>query len=111
MLPVQRERRVSAEDKLLCNDRLIESLTAGLKSPPLILKKIQTLTASEKPKDNAIYCSVVAFGAWVIDELAFIASFVVASAASLATCVPTKAKKRNMNVPLSSATKAIASFR
>jgi hypothetical protein len=34
-------------------------LTAGLKSPPLILKKAQTFTKSEKPYAMAIYMRVL----------------------------------------------------
>jgi len=81
-----------------------------LKRPPLILKNIHTFIVSEKPKDKAMYCKVVALGAWDNVLFAFSAFPVVASAAWFATCVPTKAKKRNMKVPLSSAMKAMASF-
>ena len=35
----------------------IAKVTAGLNRPPLIRKKIQTLTISEKAKTSAIYCS------------------------------------------------------
>jgi len=39
-----------------------ESLTAGLKSPPETRKKIQALTAREKPKHKLMYNSWEVFG-------------------------------------------------
>ena len=37
-------------------------LTAGLKRPPEILKKIQALTAREKPKQRLMYSSWAGLG-------------------------------------------------
>ena len=74
-------------------------LTAGLKSPPLILKKTQALTARENPKLKLIYSSCAGFfcatvvtivvPVFVFDEI-------------LATCVPANAKKRKKIVPANS---------
>ena len=66
--------------------------TAGLKAPPVILKKIQTLTASEKPKAS---------------EMNSRTDVGLASLCVFATCVPAKAKKRNIKVPTNSPRKAI----
>lgn len=59
--------------------------------PPLIRKKIQTLTIKLKPKDSEMYmstCGLKPVSAFVV--------VLVSVAPMLATCVPANAKKRNM---------------
>lgn len=65
-------------------------LTAGLKSPPLTRKKTHTFTARLKPNIKEIYSSRCKSGP--VDVMV----------ASLAICVPAKAKKRNKKVPTNS---------
>lgn len=82
------------------------TLTAGLKRPPLILKKVQTLTARLIPKDKAIKTSLDGLDARLSDCPS------TARGAELTVLVPPNAKSKNMNVPANSlraATRSIAS--
>lgn len=72
-------------------------LTAGLNSPPLILKKTQTLIAKLKPNTSAIYNSWVSCGPW---------PFGLGFVCKAAVCVPPNAKKRKRKVPTNSPRKA-----
>lgn len=67
-----------------------------MKRPPLIRKKTQAFTANEKPKHSAMYnsCEGLDIAPTTLGLL---------GAASRATCVPEKAKKRNKVVPTYSA--------
>ena len=73
-------------------------LTAGLKSPPLTRKKIQTLTASENPNASEMYINDPISISWLPRRL-------------LAVCVAAKAKKRNRKVPMNSPKKARSRWR
>ena len=80
--------------------RHIPNVTAGLNSPPEIRKKTHALTASEKPNDNAMYCSccgLLPVCATVIPD---------DDGMLLATCVPPSAKYRKSTVPTYSPTAA-----
>lgn len=83
-------------------------LTAGLNSPPLTLKKTQTLTANEKPKARLMYKRVFALGA--CDNECPDVAVPSLSAAAFATCVAAKARNRNMKVPQNSAIVAMSRF-
>jgi hypothetical protein len=88
------------------NMKLKDERTAGLKRPPLILKKTQTLTIREKPKTRAMYSSTSGLNP-VSDPVVELCEFLPPT---LATCVPANAKNRNMVVPTNSpmaATKSI----
>ena len=76
-----------------------------MNKPPDILKKIQTFTIKLKPKQTAMYKSTV--GLKPVE--AFVVVLSVVAAPALATCVPAKAKKRNMVVPTNSPTVATKS--
>lgn len=85
----------------------IAKVTAGLKRPPDMRKKIQTLTMRENPKTREMYCRTggekpVSAPVVVLEDPADLI---------FATCVPEKAKKRNMVVPTNSPTKATKSKR
>ena len=69
-----------------------------MKSPPLMRKKTQALTAREKPKARAMYIRTVGFGLCGSD----VESSPEVDLALLATCVPAKARKRKRNVPTNS---------
>jgi len=75
-------------------------LTAGLKRPPLIRKKAQTLAAREAPNVKAM-------------KRRFIVSAVLSFAGVADTAIPAAVKpmKRKENVPQNSPAKAITSFR
>ena len=73
-------------------------LTAGLKSPPLTRKKIQTLTASENPNASEMYINDPISMSRLPRRL-------------LAVCVAAKAKKRNRKVPMNSPKKARSRWR
>lgn len=67
-----------------------------MNKPPLILKKTQAFTASEKPKQSAIYCSCwgllpASATVWPPDD-----------GILFATCAPDRAKYRNRTVPTNS---------
>jgi hypothetical protein len=81
--------------------------TAGLKRPPLMRKKIQTLTMSEKAKISATYC--VTMGEKPVDAEVVVLG-VGEEESMLATWVPEKAKKRNIVVPTNSPMKATKSM-
>jgi hypothetical protein len=87
-------------------------LTAGLNNPPETLKKTHTLTIRLNPKVNAMNKSTLVFGACVILLSCCPAvAGLLAMADVFATCVPPKAKNRNMKVPANSAHMATSSFR
>jgi hypothetical protein len=70
-----------------------EVLTAGLKSPPLILKNIQAFTPNENPKTRAMYRSADGFGfGWEPGG----------GGGVLATWAAENAKNRKRNVPTNS---------
>jgi hypothetical protein len=75
-------------------------LTAGLKSPPLIRKKTQTLTAREDPKAEAMKRRFTVYG---ISPFTGIVEFAIWTAV--------KPIKRKEKVPQNSPTKAMISFR
>ena len=75
-------------------------LTAGLKRPPLIRKKTQTLTAREDPKAEDMKRRFMVYG-----TLPF------AGVADAAIWIAVKPMKRKVNVPQNSPTKAMISFR
>lgn len=69
------------------------ALTAGLNKPPDMRKKIHTLTMRLKPKETDMYNITMGLNPTV--------AFVVVDSlgvfdCALATCVPAKAKKRNL---------------
>jgi len=72
--------------------------TAGLKRPPLIRKKTQTVTASEKPNAKEMYSS---------DPM----SMGLVPRRLLATCVAAKAKNRKRKVPTYSPAKEMKRWR
>ena len=72
------------------------NVTAGLKSPPEIRKKTQALTASEKPKQRAMYCSCCGF------EPASATVRPPVDGMLLATWVPDRANQRKRTVPTNS---------
>ena len=74
-------------------------LTAGLKSPPLILKNTQAFTASENPNERLMYRSCAGFFCWTVVTTM---SPVFVFDEILATCVPANAKNRKDMVPMSS---------
>jgi hypothetical protein len=74
-------------------------LTAGLKSPPLIRKNTHAFTARENPKARLIYSNCAGFFCCV--SVMTVVPVLVFDA-TLATCVPAKAKNRNEMVPQSS---------
>ena len=74
-------------------------LTAGLKSPPLILKKTQALTANENPKLKLMYSSCAGF---FCTTVVTIVVPVLVFEEMLATWVPANAKKRKKIVPANS---------
>lgn len=78
-------------------------LTAGLNNPPVMRKKTQAFTASEKPKARAMKSKLDVFGA---SE-----AVIAPGATKLATCVAEKAKNKNMKVPTNSPIPATSSFR
>jgi hypothetical protein len=73
-------------------------LTAGLKRPPLMRKKTQTLTASEKPKAREMYRSEPISMGLLARRL-------------LATCVAAKAKNKKRKVPTNSPAKEMKKWR
>lgn len=82
------------------------SVTAGLKRPPEMRKKIQTLTMSEKPKHTEMYIRTMG-----LKPLEALVVEVLLPAPMLATWVPAKAKKRKRVVPTNSAIVATKSGR
>ena len=76
------------------------NVTAGLKRPPEIRKKIQTLTIRENAKTRAMYCSTGAENPVSAPVVVF--ELLLLEEPMLATCVPEKAKKRNIVVPTNS---------
>ena len=74
-------------------------LTAGLKRPPLIRKKIQTLTAREDPKAEDMKRRFIVYGPLPFTGIAD------------AIWIAVKPMKRKVNVPQNSPTKAMISFR
>jgi hypothetical protein len=75
-------------------------LTAGLKRPPLIRKKTQTLTAREDPNAKDMKRKFIVFGILSFTEIA-----------DTAIWSAVKPMKRKENVPQNSPTKAMISFR
>ena len=73
--------------------RHIPSVTAGLNSPPLILKNVHAFTASEKPKAKEIYNTL---------EISVVVVITPELLVVFAICVAAKAKNRNRNVPRNS---------
>ena len=82
-------------------------VTAGLNRPPLMRKKIQTLTMREKAKQRAIYWSTA--GEKPVEAPVVVLEFELAFEPMLATWVPEKAKNKNMVVPTNSPMKATKS--
>jgi hypothetical protein len=87
---------------------IIAKVTAGLKRPPEIRKKIQTFTISEKAKTKAMYCRTAGEKP-VSAPVVVLLLEALAEEPMLATWVPAKAKKRNMVVPTNSPIKATKS--
>ena len=85
------------------------SVTAGLKSPPLMRKKTHTFTMRLNPNTTLTYSSTMGENP-VASPVVVLAASGDAEAPMLATCVPAKAKKRNMVVPTNSPTKATKWF-
>lgn len=75
-------------------------LTAGLKSPPLMRKKIHAFTARLNPNDREMYSSFDGSTPPVLDPVVLL--FSVVPAPMFATCVPPNAKKRKKVVPMNS---------
>jgi hypothetical protein len=90
---------------LLVNN--IAKVTAGLNSPPLMRKKIHTLTMSEKAKTRAMYCRTA--GEKPVSAPVVVLAPDESLEPTFATWVPLKAKKRNIVVPTNSPTKATKS--
>lgn len=82
-------------------------VTAGLNRPPLMRKKIQTLTIREKAKTRAIYWRTAGEKPVSAPVVVLVSDW--AEEPMLATWVPEKAKKRNMVVPTNSPMKATKS--
>lgn len=74
-------------------------VTAGLKRPPLILKKTQALTARDIPKQRAMYSNLAGLAARS-------EAFAPTGGAVLTVFVPPKANRRNKNVPTNSPAQA-----
>lgn len=86
----------------------IANVTAGLNRPPEMRKNIHTLTMREKAKTRAIYCSTG--GENPVSAPVVVLLSEVSWVPMLATCVPEKAKKRNMVVPTNSPIKETKSI-
>jgi hypothetical protein len=84
----------------------IANVTAGLNKPPEIRKKTHTLTIKLKLKTSAMYKRTLGENPVASPVVVFEPSL----EPMLATCVPEKAKKRNMVVPTNSPTKATKWF-
>lgn len=82
----------------------IANVTAGLKRPPLMRKKIHTLTMRLNPNTTEMYSRTVGEKPVASPVVVFDSSLAVEP--MLATCVPANAKKRNMVVPTNSPIKA-----
>lgn len=82
-------------------------VTAGLNKPPLMRKKIQTLTMREKAKTRAMYWSTA--GEKPVSAPVVVFDSELSLEPMFATWVPENAKKRNMVVPTNSPMKATKS--
>lgn len=83
------------------------NVTAGLNKPPLMRKKIQTLTISENEKTSAMYCSTA--GEKPVSAPVVVLEPDAALVPIFATWVPENAKNRNIMVPTNSPMKATKS--
>lgn len=101
-------RSNDARTGLIARQSNIAKVTAGLKSPPLMRKKIHTFTIRLNPKTMEMYSSTV--GEKPVASPVVVFESELAADPMLATCVPAKAKKRNIVVPTNSPMKATKWF-
>ncbi|CRJ80298.1 hypothetical protein BN1708_000209 [Verticillium longisporum] len=105
-------KRHAARTGVMARTSSMASVTAGLNRPPLMRKKIHTLTMREKPNATEMYMSTPTSKP-VVSPVVVLLSLPPESVTldrMLATSVPAKAKKRNMVVPTNSPIEATKWF-